>query len=113
LWRPQRAPFFRDDEGAVDEALADVDLAALGQVPRQRFEHGSESPVARPLLEAAVAGLVRREALWQVLPAGARAQYPEDAVHHLARVSPRPAPAVVAARRLGDERFDNRPLFIS
>ncbi len=113
MWRPQRAPLFSDDEGAVDEALAEVDLAALSQVPRQRFKHYPERAVARPLLEPAVAGLVRREAVWQVLPARAASEYPEDAVDDLAGVSPRPAALVFAARRVGYQRGQHGPLFVS
>ncbi len=47
------------------------------------------------------------------LPPRAAPEYPEDAVHHFARVFPRPAPIVLTARRLRNERLDNCPLFFS
>ena len=59
-----------------------------------------------------MAGLVRREAAGQVMPAGAAPQYPEDAVDHLAVLPPRAAAPVLAAGQLGQVRLDDRPLLV-
>jgi hypothetical protein len=59
-----------------------------------------------------VAGLVRWKAVGQILPAGAAAQNPEDAVEHLTRIPPGAAAPVGPARRFGKQRFDESPLFI-
>ena len=53
-----------------------------------------------PLLKSAMARLVRREAVGHVLPACAASQYPENAIHDLAGVSPRSAAPIVAALQL-------------
>ena len=47
-----------------------------------------------------------------VLPRGAGAQHPEDAVQHLACMAPRPAASIGAAVRLGDQGFEDAPLFV-
>ena len=70
---PTLTPIFGDHERAVDEALGYVEVASLLQVCHQDFEHAAARAVTRPLLEAAVAGLVGRESFGQVLPASADA----------------------------------------
>ena len=69
-------------------------------------------PSRHPLLESAMAGLVRRESLGQVLPACAAAQNPENAVQDFASIFPRSATSVFAARRWWNQRLDDCPLFI-
>jgi hypothetical protein len=81
--------------GAVDERLCEVELSALVQVLRQRFQNAVEHAVAFPLLEATVTGLVRRVSARNVGPRRARAQHPEHAIEDVSGVAPRSA----AARR--------------
>lgn len=59
-----------------------------------------------------MAGLVRREALGQVLPVRAAAQNPENAVEDPARIPPGAAAPIGPARRQWNERFDDSPLFV-
>jgi hypothetical protein len=106
-------PFFRDDERPVNEAFTEVNLTARAQVFGEGFKYVAQRAVTRPLLETAVAGLVWRESLRQILPACATAQNPEHAVHHLAGVFPGAATAIFAAWRLWYQWPDKRPLFIS
>jgi hypothetical protein len=73
-------------------------------------EQSLEGSVATPLLETAMAGLVRRIAFRKVVPRSAGAQDPENPVQHFARVSPRPAATIPAASRHRDQRCDDLPL---
>jgi hypothetical protein len=73
-------PFFGYDKGAIYVALREVYLSAPLEVFGQRFEDGAENSLLDPSLEAAVAGLVRRVASWEVFPGRSGAKYPEDAV---------------------------------
>ena len=68
--------------------------------------------VSAPLLEAAMTGLIGRVALRQILPRGAGAEDPQDAVQHIARIAPRPAPTVGPTRRSGNQGLNERPLGI-
>ncbi len=65
-----------------------------------------------PVLEAAVARLIRRIPLRKILPRGPSPQHPEDAAQHLARLAPRTPPAVLATPGLRDQGLDDRPLGI-
>ena len=71
------------------------------QQPRERA-------IALPLLKAAMAGLVGRIAVGQVVPGSAGAQNPKNAVQHRPRVPPRP-PAL-APGRSAQKRLENNPL---
>jgi len=55
-------------------------------------------------------GLVRRIALGQVFPGSARAQNPEYAVEHIARIAPRTTSAIVAYLRLRQQWLNDLPL---
>ena len=105
-------PLFRAHEGAVDEALGEVEAAALLQVLGQRPEGFGEHALLGPPLEAAVAGLVGRVALGQVAPGGAGTQDPQDGVEDVPWVPPGPAFAVRPARRIGDQGFQDLPLLV-
>jgi hypothetical protein len=48
---------------------SDKSRSPRSEVLRQSFEHFAQCAVSDPLLESAVAGLIRREAVGQVLPA--------------------------------------------
>ncbi len=59
-----------------------------------------------------MASLVRRETSGEVFPPRAGAQYPEDAVHYFAVLSPRPAPSVFSDGKFWQMWFNDRPLFV-
>lgn len=58
--------------------------------------------VALPLLKAAMAGLVGRVAVGQIVPRSAGAQNPEDAVQHGSRLAP--GPTATIGTSLGSEQ---------
>jgi hypothetical protein len=67
---PTHLLFFRHHEEAIDEALGQIELAALLQVLGEGFQHPFECAVAHLPLAAAMGGLVRRILLRQVGPLG-------------------------------------------
>jgi len=69
-----------------------------------------ERPVTAPLLEAAMAGLIRRIARRQILPRRAGAQHPQHAIENIPRISPGAASTIRAPPRLGNQRLDKVPL---
>jgi hypothetical protein len=109
---PHKGPPFRPHEGGIDEALGQVEFAAVAQVARQRVQDLAEHAAAHPLLEAAMTRRRRRIAIGHVLPRRAGPQHPQDAVEDLAIVTPRATTAIGSASRLGDQRFENGPLFV-
>jgi hypothetical protein len=96
-------PFFGRDEGGVYVALREVYISPLFEVFGQRFEHAREYPFFDPPLKAAVAGLVGRVAFGKVLPGRSGAQYPQDAIENVPRISPGSASAIFPARGIRDE----------
>jgi len=109
---PTDLPLFRPDEGAVHEALGEVEATPLLQVESQGMKNLVQHALLGPLLEAPVAGLVGRVALGQVAPGCSGAQDPKYAVEDIPWVSPGSAPAVLSTRRLGDQRFQHLPLLV-
>ena len=109
--RPQR-PFFRRRERGVDEGLTEIDLAAIAEIFRESLQEPVEPPAALPELKAPMARLIRRIAARQIGPGRPRAQHPEHAVEHRARIGPRPAAPVSAPART-KRRFEYRPLGVS
>ena len=65
------------------------------QMPRQHLQRLFQLSAADPLLESAVAGLVRRIFLRQFAPLRSGAQHPEHAVQHGPRIVPRAAAVVL------------------
>jgi len=66
-------------------------------------ERGDDAPQRAPLdpgLKAAMTRLVRRIARREILPRSARAQDPQDAIEHIARVAPGPPAPIAAESRL-------------
>jgi hypothetical protein len=93
----RRAPCFRRHERAVDEPFGEVAPAERDQIRGQAMGDVGEDAGLDPVLEAPMTGLVGRIVVRQVLPAGAGAQDPEDALQHAALVAPGAAAAVGAA----------------
>jgi hypothetical protein len=77
---PPPPPFFGYNKCAVYVALREVDLSALFEILGQSLEHAVQNPFLDPPLEAAVASLVGRIALWKVSLGRSGAKYPEDAI---------------------------------
>jgi hypothetical protein len=92
--------------------FAEVEFPTRPQIFGQRFQGAPQRAVTHPVLEATVAGLIRREAVRQVLPLRAAAQNPEDAVEHLACITPRAAPPIGAASWFRNQGLDDRPLIV-
>jgi hypothetical protein len=105
-------PPFCYDQGAVDEAVAEVECPRRPQVFGQRFEAAPQRAVMYPAFETAVAGLIRRGARGQLLPVRAAAEHPEDAVEPLVRLTPRAVPPIGAAWWLRNQGLDDRPSFV-
>jgi hypothetical protein len=80
------------------------------EIRGERLEDASERAGADPALKAAMAGLIRRIAVRQILPGRAGAKDPEDAVQHIPRIAPRSPAPIVADSRLGEQRRQNGPL---
>ena len=108
LDRPQR-PLFRRGEGRVDEALTEIDFAAVAEVFREALQQAVEAPGSLPELKTAMTGLIRRIAPRQIVPGGAGAQHPQHAVEDGARIAPR-APASIGPSARTKGRFEHGPL---
>jgi hypothetical protein len=105
-------PLFRSDEGAVDEALGEVEAASLLEVLGQRPKDLVQHAFLGPTLEAPMAGLLRRVAFREVPPRSSGAQDPKYAVEHVPGVPPRSAASVRSERRVGDQRLQEFPLLV-
>jgi hypothetical protein len=90
-------PLFRTAEGGVDESFLQIERPAGEQVLGQSAQNPLQSAFSDPLLETAMAGLVRRILARQVLPTGSGAQNPEHAVEHGAGVAPRTTAPIAAS----------------
>jgi len=87
-------------------------VAALATVFHEGIEGSVEHPRPHPGLIAAVAGLVGRVPVGQIVPRGTGFEDPEDPVEHIARVAPRPAASIGTPTRLGEYRLEHGPLVI-
>jgi hypothetical protein len=104
-------PLFSDDEHPVDKTFTEVKFALRSKIFGERFQHVMSDAFANPLLEPAMAGLVRGKPFGQIFPPCAASQDPEDAIHCFTAIFPRSAEPVLAARRFWDEWGNDRPLF--
>ena len=104
-------PLFRTAEGRIDEGFLQIERATGQQVFGESTQNPLQTAFSHPLLETAMASLVRRILARQVLPAGSGAQNPEHAVEHSAGVAPRAA-ATIAASCFAEQRLDHVPLGI-
>jgi hypothetical protein len=109
---PHIGPLFRPHEGGVDEALGQIQFAAVAQVLRQRVQDLVEHAAAHPLLEAAMTRRWGRIPIRHILPGRAGAQHPQDAIEDLAIVAPGTASSVGSTAGRGNQWFENAPLFI-
>ena len=65
------------------------------------MQQSGQGAVALPLLKAAMAGLIGRIAVGQIVPRSAGAQNPEDSVQHGSRIAP--GPTATIGTSLGSE----------
>src|SRR6185437_13335181 len=86
-------------------------LPAMGSL-RQTPQHFLQPALSNPLLEAPMAGLVRRIPLRHLAPARPAPQHPQHTVEYPARVLPRSPAAVLASLRLQD-RPDQLPILVA
>src|SRR5207245_493432 len=100
--------FFRRTEAGVDEGLRQIQFAAGPQVFCEGVQESRQGPVALPLLEAAMASLIGRIAVGQIVPGSAGAQHPKTPVEHGAGILPW-SPSLPNWFRV-KERLQNRPL---
>jgi len=96
--------------GSIDEGFGEIKLPALNEVVGKCLQDVLEHAVLHPALEAPKASRVRWIPIRHVGPWCARPQDPEDAVEHIARISPRSTASVFAYLRLGKKLFDCCPL---
>ena len=72
-----------------------------------------ERPIATPMWEPAMTGLIGRVGRRQVFPGCAFSKDPQYAVQGVWRIAPRAAKTVRTNFRIGKKRFDERPLRFS
>src|SRR5829696_5652812 len=106
---PTAEPLFCRAEARVDEGLAEIEFPSIAEVLRQPREQSPEHPRALPRLKSSMTRLVRRIAPRQVVPGRSRAEHPQHAIHHPARVLPGTTPAIGPTTRPKD-RFEDLPL---
>jgi hypothetical protein len=80
------------------------------QIRREGLEHPAQRAALDPNLEATMTGLVGRVPIGEILPRRPRAENPENAVQHVPRIAPGPAPPVVTHAWRRQERREDRPL---
>jgi hypothetical protein len=80
------------------------------EIQGERLEDLPQRAAVDPGLEAAMTRLIGGVPVREIHPRRARAQDPEDAVQHVARIPPRPAAPIATQARFRQERRENRPL---
>jgi len=83
------------------------------EIRRERLEDPPQRAALGPALKASMTGLIGRVSIGEILPRRTRAQDPQDAIQHVARVAPWPPTPVAAQARLRQEWRENRPLRVS
>lgn len=99
--------------GAIDEGLSQIDLAAVTQVFRERFEDFPEHAGLDPLLHPPMTRLVRRVLARQRFPWSSGPQDPEHSIENASSIDTWSPLAVFTSFRLRDQRLDNTPLLVS
>jgi hypothetical protein len=99
--------------GAVDESFGQIQLSSTTQVLSQRPKELFKRAVSDPVLEATVAGLVRRIATRKVLPRCPGAEDPQDAIQDVSRIAVWPSPDALLDRLfLREKRPKESPLLL-
>jgi len=107
-----KARFFCSHKGAINEALRKFDFAALLEILSRRLQNSSEDPFFDPLLEPAMAGLVRWIPLRELFLPRATEQDPQNAVQHLTVASSRSPSSIAPNFQLRQMSAKHRPLFV-
>jgi hypothetical protein len=109
----RRAPFFRRGEGRVDEALLEVETAAVLQILSKGSQHPMKGAILLPTLKPAMARLVVRVFAWKVFPLRTGSENPKDSVPQSTWLGWMPARSVGALKwPLRQKRPDDFPLLI-
>src|ERR1700722_987682 len=108
FFRRPRRRLVRPDDGAIDAEQFPVDLVAVHLTCLQMTQDLVPQPSTAPLAEAVVDSLPGAELSWEVAPAAAIGQGPEDAVDHPAVVLPLTAPVPIGRQEI----FDLFPLSV-
>lgn len=82
------------------------------QIAGEGFQQVSYHARAHPLLEATVAGLIRRKTIRKILPSSSGAKDPQDPIKDGAVVLSRSTSAAWFDASLRQQRLDDRPLFV-
>ena len=105
-------PLFGDNEGPVDVALGQIDVASFSKILSQCCQYSFKGTGADPLLKASMDGLIGRVASGQIFPWSSGSKNPEDTVEDIASRPPGAAFAVITARGIRNEAGDILPLSV-
>jgi len=86
---PTDAPFFCRNKLAVNTALTDIELTAFLKFLTDALKQFFKRPIARPLLETSMTGLIGWILLRQIPPSRTRWEYPENRIKDFPMRSPR------------------------
>ena len=95
LSRSNITPLFCTCEGAIQEALGEIDPSSIPHVQGKLVQHLVPKTRLAPFTEMPMAGQLGWVACRDVLPRGSLTAHPKDAIQYLAQVLPRPASTVL------------------
>jgi hypothetical protein len=98
--------------GAVDEGLAEIELAALYEVVGESLQHVLQRSAFHPALKAPEARGIRRIPLWHVSPRGSGTKDPENPVEDITWVPPRSPTTVFSNWKSRQKRLECYPLLV-
>jgi Na+-transporting NADH:ubiquinone oxidoreductase subunit NqrB len=82
LFYQLQSPFFGPGEGGVDGSFAQIQFSSMHQIFGQDPKNHFEAAILLPLLKTAMAGLIGRVAVGQVMPRRSGAQDPQDSIQN-------------------------------
>ena len=106
---PTVAPFFRQAEAGIDESFQKIEFAARPQIFGEGLQQLRQRAVALPLSKAAMAGLVGRLTVAQIVPRSSGAQNREYPIQHGSRIAPQ-ATSIIRASPESEQRPECLPL---
>ena len=90
--------------GAVDVRLGEVQLPTRSQILGEGLQKPLHYARLHPLLEAAMARLVRRIPRGQIMPGRAGAEHPQNAIKYVTGTARRPPRSFACSMVLGKKR---------
>src|SRR5579883_150830 len=96
---PTASPLFCPREGGIDESLLQVEFPPCLELLGQHAQDALQRAGPHPVLETAMAGLVRRILVGQFAPLRSGAQHPQNSVEHGSRLLPGSTTTVGPPRR--------------